>query len=92
MYAIRNSGYSLHHTDRLRNNAGKMCFEFDVGDEISVDYNVVENLLSFTKNKVESLYEMNVHIAPPDDCYRPYVALWKIGDSISLVEPDKRLC
>ena len=90
VYGIGSVGQSFNHSDKLK-NLGKLSFEFEAGDQIQVDYNVVDGLLTFTKNNRESVYEMAVPPAPPDDCYRPCVYLWKVGDSVELADPSKRI-
>lgn len=90
VYAIGSLGATYHHVQPLQ-NLSRQSFEFDVGDQIQVDYNLVDGLLTFTKNNREGVYRMEVPPSPPDDCYRPCVFLWKVGDSVELVDPSKRI-
>jgi len=90
VYAIGSMGASLHHTEKLK-NLSRLSFEFEEGDVIQVDYSLTEGVLTFTKNNRESVYEMSVPPAPAEDCYRPCVYLWKVGDSVELEDPSKRV-
>lgn len=89
VYAIGSMGASHHHTDKLK-NLSRLSFEFTVGDQIQVDYNLVDGILSFSKNNRENLYQMNIPAAPANDNYRPCVFLWKVGDSVEIIDLGKR--
>lgn len=84
-YSIQSTGYVANSQDRIINTAGR-CFEFGAGDIITVRYDVCYRNISFNKNNREALFDMEVPAAIVADNYRPCVYLWKIGDTVEIID------
>lgn len=89
-YMIDSSGHSYHSQDITLNDKLR-SFDFKVGDQIQVDFDLINYILSFKKNNGEETFEMQIPPAPVGENYRPCVYLWKAGDAIEIIQPPKRV-
>jgi len=62
LYIIESTGYCFSHSNKQFNNKWR-CFEFDEGDIILIEYDPIENKLSFMKSFLTK-FEMPI-IPPP---------------------------
>jgi hypothetical protein len=46
---VNSMGYSYHNDEKLINNVNE-SFEFKEGDQIQIDYDIINNALTFIKN------------------------------------------
>lgn len=84
-FMLRSNGEIVNSGDKILNSIGK-CFDFSVGDTISIRYDVCYGNIYFKKNKNEARIDMKVPPPPVGDFYWPCVYLNKVGDSVEIVD------